>query len=124
MVKKIKDILSSLLSILPDKIKNANLKIYYGALLGVFILFIMFVVGWCYNLKTTGKADLTVIVQFFGVFTTATVFYTMLGKKVVDKDKDGYSDDDENIITSQVNSGKQISTQIINTRSGEPSKGV
>lgn len=98
MTEKIKDALSKLLQIIPDNIANANIRTYYGAWLGIFLLFLMFVSGWIWNLYVTGKADLPVLVQFFGVFAAAVTFYTMLGRKIIDKDKDGVSDDDEGVV--------------------------
>lgn len=95
MLTKIKNIFSSLLQAIPDNIKNANLRVYYGAWVGVLILFLMFVCGWLWNLHETNKADLQIIVQFFGVFTAAITFFSLLGRKVIDKNNDGISDDDE-----------------------------
>ena len=95
LIDKIKTALSKLLQVIPDNIANANIRTYYGAWLGIFLLFIMFVFGWIFNLYATGRADLPVIVQFFGVFSMAVTFYTVLGRKIIDKDKDGISDDDE-----------------------------
>ena len=98
MVDKIKSLLSKLLQVLPDNITNANIRVYYGAWLGITLLFLMFVCGWFYNLHETNKADLAVLVQFFGVFTAGATCYTILGRKIIDSDKDGISDDDEKVM--------------------------
>lgn len=59
-----------------------------------FILFIMFLVGWIYNLQIDNHADLQIILDLLTIFCSTgfiALFMTLL-KLGVDKDKDGIAD--------------------------------
>lgn len=91
MLQKIKDFLQKTIANIPS---GAGTKaiIYYAAILVSELL--LFNAGWLFNWYNTGKADVSVMIEFLTVlvgaqFTTAVM---LIGKGFVDKDKNGVAD--------------------------------
>ena len=91
MLDKIKNFLSSTLANIPAS-AGTKAIVYYAVILVLELLLFNF--GWLFNWYNTGKADVTVMIEFLTVlvgaqFTTAVM---LIGKGFVDKNKNGVAD--------------------------------
>lgn len=100
MLEKVKSALAGLVDKLPVNAKNCNMLIYYLFLAGFISLCLLYVAGWASNWSKTDIADLAALLSFMTLYVGpfALAFISTLARKIVDRDGNGQSDEDEKLL--------------------------